>query len=64
MLSTPTSRANWTFIPFEVNGGKLLLQPSSILAIQMEYTLYPTPLQVFTQPGLTERATHSVKVVN
>ena len=22
------------------------------------------PLQVFTQPGLTERATHSVKVVN
>ena len=23
-----------------------------------------TPLQVFTHPGLTEQATHSVKVVN
>ena len=35
-------RSNWTFIPFEVNGGKLLLQPTSIPTIQMENTLYPT----------------------
>ena len=45
----------------EGGGGR----PTQLICISDDMSTYKyRTLQVFTQPGLTERVTHSVKVVN